>query len=123
MKGKKMKTMIDTYHTCREHIVACRLIYISNIYFTFSIYPSLLCFLIFRFKISTSKMCMVGDRLDTDILFGQNAGCKTLLVFSGPEHFYRKSFICFKKTLLFAWFSCPVLNFCRWNFYLCFKYA
>lgn len=40
-------------------------------------------FLLEKFKISTSKMCMVGDRLDTDILFGQNAGCKTLLVFSG----------------------------------------
>ncbi|XP_002534339.3 phosphoglycolate phosphatase 2 [Ricinus communis] len=40
-------------------------------------------FLMQKFHVSTSKMCMVGDRLDTDILFGQNAGCKTLLVLSG----------------------------------------
>ncbi|KAL5574844.1 hypothetical protein UlMin_016543 [Ulmus minor] len=40
-------------------------------------------FLLQKFDISCSRMCMVGDRLDTDILFGQNAGCKTLLVFSG----------------------------------------
>ncbi|KAK9091825.1 hypothetical protein Syun_026736 [Stephania yunnanensis] len=40
-------------------------------------------FLLQRFHIKPSKMCMVGDRLDTDILFGQNAGCKTLLVLSG----------------------------------------
>ncbi|KAF5191595.1 Phosphoglycolate phosphatase [Thalictrum thalictroides] len=40
-------------------------------------------FLLKKFKVDTSKMCMVGDRLDTDILFGQNAGCKTLLVLSG----------------------------------------
>ncbi|OIW13878.1 hypothetical protein TanjilG_31767 [Lupinus angustifolius] len=40
-------------------------------------------FLLKKFNVSCSKMCMVGDRLDTDILFGQNAGCKTLLVFSG----------------------------------------
>ncbi|XP_020103484.1 phosphoglycolate phosphatase 2 isoform X2 [Ananas comosus] len=38
-----------------------------------------------RFQIETSRMCMVGDRLDTDILFGQNAGCKTLLVLSGSR--------------------------------------
>jgi ribonucleotide monophosphatase NagD (HAD superfamily) len=36
-----------------------------------------------RFGITTSQICMVGDRLDTDILFGQNGGCKTLLVLSG----------------------------------------
>ncbi|KAJ8557512.1 hypothetical protein K7X08_003137 [Anisodus acutangulus] len=36
-----------------------------------------------EFKIQKSQICMVGDRLDTDILFGQNGGCKTLLVLSG----------------------------------------
>ncbi|KAL3740979.1 hypothetical protein ACJRO7_022145 [Eucalyptus globulus] len=36
-----------------------------------------------KFQIDCSRMCMVGDQLDTDILFGQNAGCKTLLVLSG----------------------------------------
>lgn len=35
------------------------------------------------FGIEKSQICMVGDRLDTDILFGQNGGCKTLLVLSG----------------------------------------
>ncbi|KAL0910580.1 hypothetical protein M5K25_021578 [Dendrobium thyrsiflorum] len=40
-------------------------------------------FLLERYQIDTSKMCMIGDRLDTDILFGKNAGCKTLLVLSG----------------------------------------
>ncbi|EFJ06782.1 hypothetical protein SELMODRAFT_272252 [Selaginella moellendorffii] len=36
-----------------------------------------------KFGISKTQICMVGDRLDTDILFGQNGGCKTLLVLSG----------------------------------------
>ncbi|KAF8103629.1 hypothetical protein N665_0187s0030 [Sinapis alba] len=36
-----------------------------------------------KFGIEKSQICMVGDRLDTDILFGQNGGCKTLLVLSG----------------------------------------
>ncbi|KAI5083388.1 hypothetical protein GOP47_0003131 [Adiantum capillus-veneris] len=36
-----------------------------------------------KFGITKSQICMVGDRLDTDILFGQNGGCKTLLVLSG----------------------------------------
>lgn len=33
--------------------------------------------------IDASEMCMVGDRLDTDIAFGNHAGMKTLLVFTG----------------------------------------
>ncbi|XP_022848297.1 phosphoglycolate phosphatase 2-like [Olea europaea var. sylvestris] len=40
-------------------------------------------FLLKKFNIPTSRMCMVGDRLDTDILFGLNAGCRSLLVLSG----------------------------------------
>ena len=36
-----------------------------------------------KFGINKSKILMVGDRLDTDILFGQNNGANTMLVFSG----------------------------------------
>jgi len=34
-------------------------------------------------NLDRSKICMVGDRLDTDILFGANNGLKTCLVLSG----------------------------------------
>jgi phosphoglycolate/pyridoxal phosphate phosphatase family enzyme len=36
-----------------------------------------------KFNIDKSEICMVGDRLDTDIMFGQNGGLKTMLVLSG----------------------------------------
>lgn len=36
-----------------------------------------------HFGLKRSEICMVGDRLDTDILFGQNGGLTTMLVLSG----------------------------------------
>ncbi len=36
-----------------------------------------------RLNVPTSRMCMVGDRMNTDIRFGANAGMKTVLVLSG----------------------------------------
>ena len=35
------------------------------------------------FGLKRSQICMVGDRLDTDILFGQQGGLSTMLVLSG----------------------------------------
>nr|GMC47151.1 phosphoglycolate phosphatase 2 [Ipomoea batatas] len=42
-------------------------------------------FLLQKQSLFCSRMCMVGDRLDTDILFGKNSGCQTLLVLSGSR--------------------------------------
>jgi phosphoglycolate phosphatase len=39
--------------------------------------------LVKEYSIRPEDMCMVGDRLDTDILFGKQNGLKTLLVMSG----------------------------------------
>jgi phosphoglycolate phosphatase len=36
-----------------------------------------------KFDVRPDQMCMVGDRLDTDILFGKDGGLRTLLVLSG----------------------------------------
>jgi ribonucleotide monophosphatase NagD (HAD superfamily) len=35
------------------------------------------------FGLKREQICMVGDRLDTDILFGQHGGLTTMLVLSG----------------------------------------
>ncbi len=37
------------------------------------------------FGLKRSQICMVGDRLDTDILFGQQGGLSTMLVLSGKQ--------------------------------------
>jgi 4-nitrophenyl phosphatase/phosphoglycolate phosphatase len=36
-----------------------------------------------KYGVDRNRICMVGDRLDTDVLFGTNNGLKTLLVLSG----------------------------------------
>ena len=36
-----------------------------------------------QFNLQPSQICMVGDRLDTDILFGKGGGLTTALVLSG----------------------------------------
>ncbi|KAJ3074088.1 hypothetical protein HDU98_012116 [Podochytrium sp. JEL0797] len=36
-----------------------------------------------KFHLNRERTCLVGDRLDTDILFGKHGGLKTLLVLTG----------------------------------------
>ncbi|KAL1193763.1 Phosphoglycolate phosphatase 2 [Cardamine amara subsp. amara] len=50
-----------------------------------------------RFGTETSRTCMVGDRLDTDIFFRQNAGCKTLLVLSGQYYLLYDTLLSFQS--------------------------
>lgn len=40
------------------------------------------------FGMERKQICMVGDRLDTDILFGQDGGLSTMLVLSGMSQHY-----------------------------------
>jgi 4-nitrophenyl phosphatase/phosphoglycolate phosphatase len=40
-------------------------------------------YLVSKYKFDRSRMCMVGDRLDTDVLFGLENGMKTILTLSG----------------------------------------
>ena len=45
--------------------------------------PFMLDYISKKFNVRPDQMCMVGDRLDTDILFGKDGGLRTLLVLSG----------------------------------------
>jgi phosphoglycolate phosphatase len=47
--------------------------------------PFLLSDIIARHNCVPQKMIMVGDRLDTDILWGRNTGMATLLVMTGGD--------------------------------------
>lgn len=42
-----------------------------------------------KFGLRRDQICMVGDRLDTDVLFGQHGGLTTMLVLSGAQDFGR----------------------------------
>lgn len=45
--------------------------------------PTILNQIMERLQVEAKQMLIVGDRLDTDIQWGQNAGCRTALVLSG----------------------------------------
>jgi 4-nitrophenyl phosphatase/phosphoglycolate phosphatase len=45
--------------------------------------PLMIDYLVEKYKIERSRMCMVGDRLDTDVLFGSDNGLSTILTLSG----------------------------------------
>jgi 4-nitrophenyl phosphatase/phosphoglycolate phosphatase len=45
--------------------------------------PLMIDYLCDKLSLDRNRICMVGDRLDTDILFGNDNGLKSLLVLSG----------------------------------------
>ena len=45
--------------------------------------PLMIEYLESKYGVDRKRICMVGDRLDTDVLFGTDNGLKSLLVLSG----------------------------------------
>ena len=45
--------------------------------------PLMIDYIVNKYKIQRSRICMVGDRLDTDVLFGQDNGLESVLTLSG----------------------------------------
>eukprot|EP00401_Gymnodinium_catenatum_P046572 CAMPEP_0117602224 /NCGR_PEP_ID=MMETSP0784-20121206/77459_1 /TAXON_ID=39447 /ORGANISM="" /LENGTH=60 /DNA_ID=CAMNT_0005405013 /DNA_START=1 /DNA_END=180 /DNA_ORIENTATION=+ len=40
-------------------------------------------YIVDKYKCDRARICMVGDRLDTDVLFGKDNGLQTVLTLSG----------------------------------------
>lgn len=40
-------------------------------------------YIVAKYKVEPARICMVGDRLDTDVLFGTDNGLQTVLTLSG----------------------------------------
>jgi phosphoglycolate/pyridoxal phosphate phosphatase family enzyme len=45
--------------------------------------PLMIDYITGKYQLDRSRICMVGDRLDTDVLFGKNNGLTTILTLSG----------------------------------------
>jgi 4-nitrophenyl phosphatase len=60
----------------------------------------MLTLLLQEFKLDPSQTCMIGDRLDTDILFGKNGNLYTILVLSGVSSFKDLENSCIKPDLV-----------------------
>jgi phosphoglycolate/pyridoxal phosphate phosphatase family enzyme len=45
--------------------------------------PLMIDYIVDKYKIDRSRICMVGDRLDTDVLFGLDNGLEAVLTLSG----------------------------------------
>lgn len=45
--------------------------------------PLMVDYIVDKYKVNPARICMVGDRLDTDILFGTDNGLSTILTLSG----------------------------------------
>jgi 4-nitrophenyl phosphatase/phosphoglycolate phosphatase len=45
--------------------------------------PLMVDYIVDKYKVNRARICMVGDRLDTDVLFGTDNGLQTVLTLSG----------------------------------------
>mmetsp|Transcript_1550 Transcript_1550/g.2163 ORF Transcript_1550/g.2163 Transcript_1550/m.2163 type:complete len:346 (-) Transcript_1550:117-1154(-) len=45
--------------------------------------PLMVDYIVAKYKVEPARICMVGDRLDTDVLFGTDNGLQTVLTLSG----------------------------------------